>query len=169
MNICSVFVSTSCAFFFLIYFPSKAAETPVFFRYCSALDPSLRGTTPCIRYLKRLYNTSPAAVKQQIDSDNLKKEIHLYNIDQSLEYDYKNIRVDKWWSKRAEGYPNLSKLALSLLTIFAGPVVEGYFSQMGNILSESRNRLNIETYNAAHQVSLQLQALIEVNLQNLLI
>ena len=51
-----------------------------------------------------------------------------------------------------ERYPNLSKVALAMLSIFHGPRVESSFSMMGNILDEKSGRMSLQTYSAIQTV-----------------
>ena len=46
------------------------------------------------------------------------------------------VRVDVWWAKLIERYPNLNKVALAMLSLFHGPRVESLFSMVGNVLDK---------------------------------
>ena len=62
------------------------------------------------------------------------------------------VPVDVWWAKLIERYPNLSKVALAMLSIFHGPHVESSFSMMGNVLDKKSKRMNLATYLAIQTV-----------------
>lgn len=63
------------------------------------------------------------------------------------------VDVD-WWSRvaslknpeRGVRYPTLIKLVKALLSIFTGPLVEGSFNLMDDILETDRCSLNVESY-----------------------
>ena len=52
----------------------------------------------------------------------------------------------------------LTKLALSLLSIFHGPHVESYFSVMGDVIDKRSNRMQVETYSAIQSVNYGLSS-----------
>ncbi|XP_063751989.1 uncharacterized protein LOC134872551 [Eleginops maclovinus] len=90
----------------------------------------------------------------------LREEVRAYQIDADLvplanTYVEENSRVDvDWWSQvallrnseRGVRYPTLIKLVKALLSIFTGPLVEGSFNIMDDILEADRCRMNVETY-----------------------
>ena len=59
-------------------------------------------------------------------------------------------RVDEWWCKVKQmgKYPNLSKMALALLTCFHGPLVESSFNTMDMIMDKRSCNMSVDTYNA---------------------
>ncbi len=90
----------------------------------------------------------------------LEEEVRAYQIDLDLVphaqvYVEEDSRVDvDWWSRvaslknpeRGVRYPTLIKLVKALLSIFTGPLVEGSFNLMDDILEADRSSLNVETY-----------------------
>lgn len=87
-------------------------------------------------------------------------EVRAYQVDADLvphaqTYDDEDGRVDVNWcshvaslknSERGVRYPNLCKLVKALLSIFTGPLVEGSFNLMDDILEADRCSMNMETY-----------------------
>ncbi|KAL2102163.1 hypothetical protein ACEWY4_001331 [Coilia grayii] len=55
-------------------------------------------------------------------------------------------------------YPTLSKLVKALLPIFTGPLVEGSFNLMDDILEDDRCSMNVETYESLAVVKSTLKA-----------
>ena len=49
-------------------------------------------------------------------------------------------------TERGVRYPTLIKLVKALLSVFTGPLVEGSFNLMDDILEADRCRMNVETY-----------------------
>lgn len=63
--------------------------------------------------------------------------------------------------KTAEGqirFPVLGKLVRALLSVFTGPLVEGSFNIMDDIIEKDRVRLNIETYEGFAVIKTHLKA-----------
>ncbi|XP_060756695.1 putative uncharacterized protein DDB_G0281733 [Neoarius graeffei] len=124
----------------------------------SALTPSLiQSESLCSAFMalgKALPNVVPSEALGL-----LQEEVRAYQIDPDLvplanTYDEENGRVDvDWWSQvallrteRGARYPTLMKLVRALLSIFTGPLVEGSFNIMDDILEADRCRMNVETY-----------------------
>lgn len=90
----------------------------------------------------------------------LDKEGRTYQVDSNLGEQAKGFndntaRIDvDWWStiiamKMPAGemkFPILAKLVKALLSLFTGPLVEGSFNIMDDIIENDRVRPNIETY-----------------------
>lgn len=90
----------------------------------------------------------------------LVEECRAYQMDADMllrvpNYIEEDCRVDiDWWShvaslknsERGVRYPTLCKLVKALLSIFTGPLVEGSFNLMDDILESDRCSMNVETY-----------------------
>lgn len=65
-----------------------------------------------------------------------------------------------WWSiiTKMDAYKVLSKLALACMTIFSGPLVEGSFNIMDDIITDDRSRLTVENYGALAHIKYTLKA-----------
>ena len=72
----------------------------------------------------------------------------------------KDLTVDEWWAAiNASGeFPNLTKMASSLLTCFHGPAVESSFSEMGNIMDSKSSKMNVETLSSIQTVRYGLKS-----------
>jgi len=102
----------------------------------------------------------------------LVEECRAYQLDEDMllrlqSYTEGNCRVDvDWWShvvslKKAERdlrYPTLCKLVKALLSIFTGPLVEGSFNLMDDILEADRCSMNVETYESLAVIKSTLKA-----------
>ena len=122
----------------------------------SALDPVIHNSEYTGRYLRNL----PNLVKNVLVSEDLEDyecEVRYYMSDttlplysQDLSDKNKITRVDKWWHeiKKTERYPKLSKMCLAILSCFHGPLVEGSFNLMKNIIDSKRYSMEMTTYNS---------------------
>ena len=63
-----------------------------------------------------------------------------------------DTQAEKWWCSLEKKYPKLTKLALSLLSIFHGPCVETFFSIKGEVIDKKSNKMQVETYSAIQSV-----------------
>ena len=80
-------------------------------------------------------------------------EARMYNTDRQLNGFSTNVPVDEWWATvNTEQYPTLTTAAKGLLRCFHGPMVEGSFSIMGDLLDEGKARMDMETYAALQLV-----------------
>ena len=67
--------------------------------------------------------------------------------------------ADKWCYSLEKKYPKLTKLALSLLSIFHGPCVKNSFIVMDDIMIDKKsNRMQVETYSAMQSVNYGLSS-----------
>ena len=66
--------------------------------------------------------------------------------------------ADKWSYSLKKKYPNLTELALSLLSIFHGPHFQNSFSVMGDVIDKKSNRIQVETYSAIQSVNYGLSS-----------
>lgn len=108
----------------------------------------------------------PAEIGQLVE------ECRAYQLDGDMllrlqSYTEGNCRVDvDWWShvaflKKAERdvrYPTMCKLVKALLSIFTGPLVEGSFNLMDDILKDDRCSMNVETYESLAVIKSTLKA-----------
>ena len=67
---------------------------------------------------------------------------------------------DKWWGIvfKSHNLPSMKKLFSAALSLFTGPLVEGCFSDLSNIVTNKRNRINITTVNALQTIKYNLRA-----------
>jgi len=67
-------------------------------------------------------------------------------------------KLDIWWAKVANTgkYPLLPSVVKAVLSCFHGPMVEGNFSVMGDILDDSSPNMRIETYSSMQTVKYEL-------------
>ncbi|XP_062396671.1 ankyrin repeat and KH domain-containing protein 1-like isoform X2 [Sardina pilchardus] len=125
----------------------------------SALSPSLIQD----QHMLNAYSTLAKALPNAISTDELgqlDEEVRAYQtdldlVDKGKGFDDDAARIDAdWWReiflmKTPEGsirFPVLGKLVRALLSLFTGPLVEGSFNIMDDIIEKDRVRLNIETY-----------------------
>ena len=59
-------------------------------------------------------------------------------------------RLDEWWNNvfKTGQYPILSQLVKAALSIFTGPMVEGSFSMMGDVITKRKGRMMVDTYSS---------------------
>ena len=125
----------------------------------SALTPSLIQCDSVCAAFMTLGKVLPNVVQPEA-LGQLQEEVRAYHRDVDLlplakTYVEDNSRVDvDWWSQvallktteRGVRYPTLIKLVKALLSVFTGPLVEGSFNLMDDILEADRCRMNVETY-----------------------
>ena len=87
---------------------------------------------------------------QDISNDNNFKEIELYsNFIFSKTNDIDDFDLLQWWDLHSQDFPILSKMARNYLAIQSSSVPsENLFSEAGNIITDSRNRLSSDTSRA---------------------
>ena len=122
----------------------------------SALDPSARGHNVTLKLLKRLPEQVTNVLEPNEETEYT-KEAHRYQYDPLLP-DFKDDRIDSWWAFQTERYPKLSKMALAALTCFHGPMVEGVFNLMGDVMDEKSSSLDIRSLNSLQTVKSTLRA-----------
>ncbi|XP_056441350.1 uncharacterized protein LOC130378664 [Gadus chalcogrammus] len=125
----------------------------------SALAPSMILEESVQGAFNTLAKALPNVVKSE-ELGQLDDEVRAYQIDSDLgaqakcyEENTSQIDVD-WWSKilasKTPGgglrFPVLGKLVKAVLSLFTGPLIEGSFNIMDDIIENDRVRLNIETY-----------------------
>ncbi|XP_073672055.1 uncharacterized protein [Paramisgurnus dabryanus] len=137
----------------------------------SALSPSLIQD----QHILTAFSTLAKALPNVITTDELgqlDEEVRAYQTDLDLEekgkgFDDNAARIDAdWWSeiflmKTPDGsirFPILDKLVRALLSLFTGPLVEGSFNIMDDIIEKDRVRLNIETYEGFAVIKTHLKA-----------
>ena len=125
----------------------------------SALTPSLIQCDSVCGAFMTLGKALPNVIRPEA-LGQLEEEVRAYQIDDDLVllaniYVEEDSRVDvDWWSRvaflknteRGVRYPTLIKLVKALLSIFTGPLVEGSFNLMDDILEADRCRMIVETY-----------------------
>lgn len=102
----------------------------------------------------------------------LEEEIRAYQIDVDLVTCAQNYIEEEgrgdvdWWSRvvsmknpeRGVRFPILGQLVKALLSIFTGPLVEGSFNLMDDILEADRCSMNVETYESLAIVKSMIKA-----------
>ncbi|KAM9386326.1 uncharacterized protein KZ484_007857 [Pholidichthys leucotaenia] len=129
-----------------------------FLKSVSAVDPSARGHHLTVRYLKSLRSTCKSFLTEE-EASQISLEVHKYQVDSSLP-DPNLMSIDKWWTavKGTKKYPALSKMVLTVLTCFHGPMVEGSFNLMGDIIDCKSTRMDNKTFSATQSVKYGLKA-----------
>ena len=87
-------------------------------------------------------------VLSSTDLEDYEKECRKIMVDPTLPpalVEEKFVRADTWWFKLKDQYFLLSKLSLTLLTIFHGPRLKSSFSVMGDVLDKKSGRMNVST------------------------
>ena len=123
----------------------------------SALDPRGRTHESALSALLKLPKLA-TNVASKIDRKEYDAEARAYQIDTRLPVTA-DQPVQKWWMaiQGTGRYPNLCKMALALLTCFHGPLVEGSFNVMSDILTGRGSRMYVETYSAIQTVKYRLR------------
>lgn len=101
------------------------------------------------------------------------QEVNMYIIDDKInliltdidEWDKEGFRIDvDWWSKifkitenGCKKYKLLSCLVKAVMTVFSGPLVEGIFNIMDDIISDDRTSLTVENYEASSIIKYYLK------------
>lgn len=122
----------------------------------SALTPSLIQSDAVVGAFTTLGEALPNVVPPE-EIGQLVEECRAYQMDADMllrvpNYIEEDCRVDiDWWShvaslknsERGVRYPTLCKLVKALLSIFTGPLVEGSFNLMDDILESDRCSMNV--------------------------
>jgi hypothetical protein len=137
-------------------------------RYTSVLDPAFHNHSQCSKAFKDLARRLPHIVPEE-KIGQLDMELNSYAVDKQVamlanNYDEsKRVDVDFWVpvmqlrNFALQRYPYLTKLAFSLLTAFSGPLVEGSFNIMGDIIEDDRAKMQIENYEAVAIIKMGLK------------
>lgn len=137
----------------------------------SALNPCLRKKSTTLKAFHKLAESLPQIV---CDKSLLLEEIREYTIDKKIDdleelcvfsESQKDSRIDlHWWSHvfniQDQGtlkYPLLSQFVKAILTPFSGPLVEGSFNIMGDIITQDRTVLTVENYEAISTIKYHLR------------
>ncbi|RXN16572.1 translation initiation factor IF-2 [Labeo rohita] len=137
----------------------------------SALTPSLIQDDSICGAFITLGEALPNVVAPE-EIGQLEEEIRAYQIEVDLvtcaqNYTEEEGRVDvDWWSRvvsmknpeRGVRFPILGQLVKTLLNIFTGPLVEGSFNLMDDILEADRCSMNVETYESLAIVKSTIKA-----------
>lgn len=121
----------------------------------SSLDPEAKGHSLSLRLLKRLPQFLRTVIKED-EEDEYEKEVHRFHSSVLEQNAIK--RIDHWWASQTTAYPKLSKVALAALTCFHGPLVEGAFNIMGDIMDVKSASLGIESLRSIQIVKSSLMA-----------
>lgn len=127
----------------------------------SAIDPCLREHSLAVKHLKQLPKFMPNVIPDTVQS-KFEMDVHKYVVDPTLPAYTPGDRVDKWWSEVAKHYPHLGAAALALLTCFHGPVVEGAFNSMGDILDSRSGSMETKTMAALQTVKCNVKPVTAV-------
>ncbi|KAM8735510.1 uncharacterized protein AB9X84_023938 isoform 2-T2 [Acanthopagrus schlegelii] len=137
----------------------------------SALTPALIQSDAVVGAFTTLGEALPNVVPPE-EIGQLVEECRAYQMDADMlallaSYIEGDCRVDvDWWShvvslKNADRdvrYPTLGKLVKAVLSIFTGPLVEGSFNLMDDILESDRCSMNVETYESLAVIKSTLKA-----------
>ena len=137
----------------------------------SALTPALIQSDAVVGAFTTLGEALPNVVPPE-EIGQLVEECRAYQMDADMlallaSYIEGDCRVDvDWWShvvslKNADRdvrYPTLGKLVTAVLSIFTGPLVEGSFNLMDDILESDRCSMNVETYESLAVIKSTLKA-----------
>ena len=126
----------------------------------SALDPAAFGHHVGLAAVKTLGPLVPCNLTPE-EFNSYDKEVHNFQADLVLHRSYKqNTRVDEWWGGvyKDGNYPTLSKVALSVMCIFHGPMVESSFNTMGDIIDSKSPNMSTETYSSFQAIKYYLKA-----------
>ncbi|KAL8580377.1 hypothetical protein ACOMHN_037476 [Nucella lapillus] len=119
-----------------------------------------------LKHSCRLGKSLPNVVPEN-DLGVLDSEVREFYADRQIvalakAFDNSRDRIDvDFWSKvfQTEKYPVLSRLVKALLTIFTGPLVEGTFNLMDDIIRPDRSKLLTENYEAVAVIKSHLKSL----------
>ena len=125
----------------------------------SAIDPMSIGHTITLQHLMRL----PELVNNVfVDEDQITQyENEVRKIQRQAQLIPKEeIRADTFWANLRKGgdYPNLSKMALALLSCFHGPEVESSFSVMGTVLDKTKGQMYVSTFSSVQTIKYHLKS-----------
>jgi hypothetical protein len=134
----------------------------------TALDPEMQQSEDTSRGLIKLAECLPNIVSDK-EIGQLLMEARRYTCDLELKsLTPETDDIDKsWWNPisqlRATGsselrYPILSRLAKAVLSVFAGPIIEGTFNIMDDIVESDRTSLTAESYEALALTKFALKA-----------
>ena len=119
----------------------------------AALDPCHSNEASSLPALMRLAERLPNVIESE-DLGALDAELRLFTSDEyviKLQSTSSGSRIDTdFWNKifQCASYPCLSKLVKALLSIFSGPIVEGTFNIMDDIMRKDRTSMDPHTYEA---------------------
>ncbi|KAL5016272.1 hypothetical protein ScPMuIL_005861 [Solemya velum] len=136
-------------------------------RCLSVLDPYMQSHSQIQKAFKYLASLLPNVIREE-ETGCLDMELNAFCVDQQVtdlgdKYDGKRIDLGFWSPVRKlktfdnPRYPVLSKLVCALLTSFSGPLIEGTFNVMGDIIEEDRSTMTIENYEAVAMIKTALK------------
>ncbi|XP_060786772.1 uncharacterized protein LOC132892503 [Neoarius graeffei] len=137
----------------------------------SALTPALIQSDAVVGAFTTIGEALPNVVPPE-EIGQLVEECRAYQMDADMllhlpSYIEGDCRVDvDWWShvvslrnaERDVRYPTLGKLVKAVLSIFTGPLVEGSFNLMDDLLESDRCSMNVETYESLTVIKSTLKA-----------
>lgn len=133
----------------------------------TALSPFTRREPTTAVAFEKLAHAVPNIVPAT-DIGTLLIEVRKYSVDSCLDEIelQEDMSIDSsWWAKvfnlkknGAVKYPVLGKLVKALLSIFTGPLIEGTFNIMDDIVESDRAALTVENYEALSCVKYGLKA-----------
>ena len=125
-------------------------------QYLSSIDPVCQGHPASLKCIPSLVTN----VLTETECDLYMLEAHQFHTDAQLPAADAQTRLDVWWTSVFETgrYPALSKCVMALLSCFHGPLVEGSFSCMSNIMDSTSARMGIRTFSSLQTVKYALLA-----------
>ena len=123
----------------------------------SAIDPCAKGHSLALCYLLKLPALITNVLSEEEETDH-KKEVHHFNSDPTVpQFDAKKESIDHRWAS-VDRYPMLKKLVLAALTCFHGPLREGCFNIMGDVMDAKSSRLGVNSLNSLQIVKSHLSS-----------
>ncbi|GBM63510.1 hypothetical protein AVEN_73790-1 [Araneus ventricosus] len=139
--------------------------------YFSALNPKFRKESSCLSTLISLGEMLPNVVPEN-DMGSLIQEVKMYIIDERVDlidmdgWEKEGGRIDvDWWSQifkmeenGCQKYKILSLFIKAVMSVFSGPLVEGTFNIMDDIITDDRTSLTIQNYEACSLIKYYLRS-----------
>ena len=135
-----------------------ASKLPLnkFLKTVAVLDPCVL-TTKSASTLNALENLPTfTSIISSDEEEKYQQETRQIIVD--FELPSTDNQADKWWYSLEKKYPKLTKLTLSLLSVFRRPHVEDSFSVTGDFINKKSNRMQVETYSAIQSVNYSLSS-----------
>jgi hypothetical protein len=136
-------------------------------RCLSVLDPDTQSHSQAQGAFKYLASLLPNVIREE-ETGHLDMELNAFSVDEQVSdlrgrYDEKRVDSGFWChigqlqTFDNQRYPVLNKLVCALLTAFSGPLIEGTFNIMGDIIEEDRSTIAIENYEAVALIKTALK------------
>lgn len=114
----------------------------------SALDPVVRQHSTTQHHLNQLPSLVTNITCEE-DLDDFDMEVRAYTVDENLPGPLAcgDEKLDLWWARvhNTGRYPLLTSVVKGVISCFHGPMVEGSFSIMGDVLDDSSANMRMET------------------------